>query len=75
MAQIRHIIIIIIVVVVVIVIMALLPFDGPWPHCQFLDSILLGQGINPLQGFYLHTEQHKHRINAHSTNIHALSSI
>jgi hypothetical protein len=24
-----------------------------------------GRGINPLQGRYLHTEQHKHRINAH----------
>jgi hypothetical protein len=26
---------------------------------------LLGRGISPLQGLYLHTEQHKHRINAH----------
>jgi hypothetical protein len=24
---------------------------------------LLGQGMNPTQGHYLHTEQHKHRIN------------
>jgi hypothetical protein len=31
-------------------------------------------GIRPSQGRYLHTEQHKHRINAH-TNIHALSRI
>jgi hypothetical protein len=26
---------------------------------------LLGPGINPSQGRYLHIEQHKHRINAH----------
>jgi hypothetical protein len=26
---------------------------------------LLGQGISPSQGRYLHTEQHKHRVNAH----------
>jgi hypothetical protein len=26
---------------------------------------LLGQGISPSQGCYLHTEQHKHRITAH----------
>jgi hypothetical protein len=26
---------------------------------------LLGRGISPSQGRYLHTEQHKHRINAH----------
>jgi hypothetical protein len=26
---------------------------------------LLGRGISPPQGRYLHTEQHKHRINAH----------
>jgi hypothetical protein len=25
----------------------------------------LERGISPLQGRYLHTEQHKHRINAH----------
>jgi hypothetical protein len=35
---------------------------------------LLGRVINPSQGRYLHTGQHKHRINAH-TNIHALSGI
>jgi hypothetical protein len=28
-----------------------------------------------LQGLYLYTEQHKHRINAHNTDIHALSGI
>jgi hypothetical protein len=36
---------------------------------------LLGRGISPSQGRYLHTEQHKHRINAHNTDIHALSWI
>jgi hypothetical protein len=35
---------------------------------------LLGRGISPSQGRYLHTEQHKHRINAH-TDIHASSGI
>jgi hypothetical protein len=33
---------------------------------------LFGRGISPSQGRYLHTEQHKHRINAH-TGIHASS--
>jgi hypothetical protein len=35
---------------------------------------LLGRVISPSQGRYLHTGQHKHRINAH-TDIHALSGI
>jgi hypothetical protein len=35
---------------------------------------LLGRGISPSQGCYLHTGQHKHKINAH-TNIHAFSGI
>jgi hypothetical protein len=29
-------------------------------------------GISPSQGRYLHTERHKHIINAHNTDIHAL---
>jgi hypothetical protein len=33
---------------------------------------LLGRGISPSQGHYLHTGQHKHRINA---NIHTSSGI
>jgi hypothetical protein len=33
---------------------------------------LFGREISPSQGRYLHTEQHKHRIN---TDIHALSGI
>jgi hypothetical protein len=31
--------------------------------------------MSPLKGLYLHTEQHKHRIKAHNTGIHALSGI
>jgi hypothetical protein len=50
--------------------MALQPFVGPWPLFQFLDLFtqsvgLLWRGITPLQGRYLHTGQHKHRINTH----------
>jgi hypothetical protein len=48
------------------------PFVAPWPHFQFLnpihsryDSLDGGGGVIPSQGRYLHTEQHKHRINAH----------
>jgi hypothetical protein len=59
--------------------MALQPFVGPWPLLQFrylfTQSVgLLGQVISPSQGRYLHTGQHKHRINA-GTDIHALSGI
>jgi hypothetical protein len=35
---------------------------------------LLGRAINPPQGLYLHTEQHKHSIHTH-TYIHSLSGI
>jgi hypothetical protein len=32
----------------------------------YIQSVgLLGRGISPSQGLYLHTEQQKHRINAH----------
>jgi hypothetical protein len=56
--------------------MALQPFVGPWLHLNFVIFFtqtvgLLGWGISPSQGRYLHTEQHKHRINGH-TGIHAL---
>jgi hypothetical protein len=48
--------------------MALQPF-GPWPLFSFLtytQSVgLFERGISPSQGRYLHTEQHKYRINAH----------
>jgi hypothetical protein len=59
--------------------MALQPFIGPWPlsvswsYKQLVG--LLRREISPLQGLYLHTEQHKHRINAHNTDIHAFSGI
>jgi hypothetical protein len=33
----------------------------------------LGRGISTSQGRYLHTEQHKHRINAHNTDTHVSS--
>jgi hypothetical protein len=36
---------------------------------------LLGRGISPSQNLYLYTKQHKHRINAHNTDIHALNGI
>jgi hypothetical protein len=43
-----------------------------WPLATFSGSLsytqsvgLLGRGISPSQGRYLHTEQQKHRINAH----------
>jgi hypothetical protein len=58
--------------------MAIQPFVEPWPLFQFLDTQsveLLGRGISPLQGLCLHTELHKHRINAHNTDIHSLSGI
>jgi hypothetical protein len=59
--------------------MALQLFVGPWPLVQFLNLFrqqvgLLGNGVSPSQGRYLHTELHKHRIHAH-TDIHALSRI
>jgi hypothetical protein len=61
--------------------MALQPFVGPWPLFQFLNLFiqtvgLLGRVISSSQGRYLHTGQHKHRINActHQT-FHALNGI
>jgi hypothetical protein len=45
------------------------------PSRFYTQSVeLLGRGISLSQGLYLHTEQHKHRTNAH-TDIHALSGI
>jgi hypothetical protein len=57
------------------------PLLGPDLFFNFVNFCtqtveLLGRGISPSQGRYLHTGQHKHRINAHTrTNIHALSEI
>jgi hypothetical protein len=50
--------------------MALRSLVGPWPLFQFIEIFtqsveLLGRGISLSQGLYLHTGQHKHRINAH----------
>jgi hypothetical protein len=52
---------------------ALAAFSDSWSYTQSVR--LLGRGINPSQGLYLHTEQHKQRIDAHNTDIHALSGI
>jgi hypothetical protein len=52
--------------------MAVQPFVGRWPllqfrHLFFAQTVgLLGGVINPSQGRYLHTGQHKHRLNAHT---------
>jgi hypothetical protein len=59
--------------------MVLQPFVGPWPLLQFrnifyTDGRTPWRVISPSQDHYLHTGQHKHRINAH-TNVHALSGI
>jgi hypothetical protein len=60
--------------------MTLQPFIGPWPLLQFhnpffIQSVgLLGRVISPSEGRYLHTGQHKQRINA-QTDIHVLSGI
>jgi hypothetical protein len=58
---------------------ALEPFLGPglfFSYVNFFTHMvgLLGRVISPSQGRYLHTGQHKHRINGH-TDIHALSGI
>jgi hypothetical protein len=54
---------------------------GPWPLLEFRNFLFLSQmvglfrrGIRPSQGRYLHTGQHKHRMNAH-TDILALNGI
>jgi hypothetical protein len=55
------------------------PLFGPGLSLSFVIFFtqtvgLLGGVSSPSQGRYLHTGQHKHRINAH-TNIRALSGI
>jgi hypothetical protein len=52
---------------------ALAAFSVSWSYTQSVE--LLGRGISRSQGRYLHTGQHKHRIKAHNTDIHALSGI
>jgi hypothetical protein len=46
-------------------------FSVSWSYTQSIG--FLGRGISPSQCLYLHTEKHKHRINAYNTDIHALS--
>jgi hypothetical protein len=50
---------------------ALQPFFGLCPHFQFRNlhtqSVgIIGRGISPSQGLYLHIGQHKHRINTYN---------
>jgi hypothetical protein len=63
---------------IIIIIMAVQPYVGRWPLFSFLILYAVGRtpwtGISPPQGRYLHTGQHKHRINTH-TDIHASSVI
>jgi hypothetical protein len=42
---------------------ALADFSVSWSYTQSVGP--LGRGFGPSQGRYLHTGQHKHRINAH----------
>jgi hypothetical protein len=48
-------------------------FSASWSYTKSVG--VLARGMNPSQGLYLHTGQHKHRINAHNTDIHVLSGI
>jgi hypothetical protein len=68
---------IILLLLLLLLLLWLQPFVGPWPLFKFLDPTqsvgLLERGISPSQSLNLHTEQHKHRINAHNTAIHALT--
>jgi hypothetical protein len=52
---------------------ALVAFSVSGSYTQSVG--LLGRGISPSQGLYLHIEQRKHRKSAHNTNIHAFSEI
>jgi hypothetical protein len=52
---------------------ALAAFSVTWSYTQSVG--LLGRGISSSQGLYLHAEQHKHRINAHNTDIRASSGM
>jgi hypothetical protein len=55
----------------VFLLMTLPAHSGPRPLIQFRNNFLqtvglFGRAISPSQGLYLHTEQHKHRINAYT---------
>jgi hypothetical protein len=47
---------------------------GPWPLFQFLNLYTLGTtpwiGVSPSQDRYLHTEQHKYRLNRINAHRH-----
>jgi hypothetical protein len=49
---------------------ALAAFSISWYYIQSVK--LLGRGTSLSKGPYVHTEQHKHRINAHNTDIDVL---
>jgi hypothetical protein len=55
------------------------PFLGFGCFLSFLTPMLTvglhGRGIRPSQCHYLHTGQHKHRMNVHNTDIHSPSGI
>jgi hypothetical protein len=53
--------------------LVLAAFSISWSYTQSVG--IPGRGISPSQSLYLHVEQHKHRIKAHNTDIHALSGI
>jgi hypothetical protein len=65
---------------VMIFLMTLPAHSGPLPIIQFRNHFsqtvgLLGRVINPSQGLYLNTWQHKQNKRIHTPNIHALSGI
>jgi hypothetical protein len=68
-------IIIIIIIIIINIIMILQPFVGPCPLSQFLDPIQKSPGDQPVARPLPTQRTHKHRINVHNTDIHALSGI
>jgi hypothetical protein len=55
---------------------ALVDLDHFFSSLIYTQSVgLVGWGISPSQGRYLHTKQHRHRLKAHNTDIHDLSGI
>jgi hypothetical protein len=66
--------------IIIIIIIALQPFVGPWPLFQFLDPIYSRvrtpwMGDQPFARPLPTHRTTKHRINAHNTDIHALSEV
>jgi hypothetical protein len=64
---------------IIIIIMALQPFVGPWPLFQFLDPLHNRQDAlyegSARRKASTYTQNNTNRINAHNTDIHALSEI